>query len=165
MVSFRVLPGSNGNLNIRIDKTGTFKNEAGQGVDVVKGSSVSLPINPSSISKDATLAFLTIKAKSKDIDLSPEFNPNITDYSATVDRDITEVQVTPLPNNMFASLAISGNNNLQIGMNVIKIEVTAQDQETTMLYTIHITRKESFAPDSASLVEARIRLKADSLSE
>ncbi|MBR5181333.1 MAG: cadherin-like beta sandwich domain-containing protein [Clostridiales bacterium] len=154
MVSFRVLPGSNGNLNIRIDKTGTFKNEAGQGVDVVKGNSVSLPINPSSISKDATLAFLTIKAKSKDIDLSPEFNPNITDYSATVDRDITEVQVTPLPNNMFASLAISGNNNLQIGMNVIKIEVTAQDQETTMLYTIHITRKESFAPDSASLVDA-----------
>ena len=150
MVSFRVLPGSSGNLNIKIDKTGTFKNEAGQAVDVVKGSYVSLSINPSSISKDATLAFLTVK----DVNLSPEFNPNITDYSATVDRDVKEVQVTPMPNNMSASLAISGNNNLQIGMNVIKIEVTAQDQETTMLYTIHITRKESFAPDSATLVDA-----------
>jgi hypothetical protein len=59
-----------------------------------------------------------------------------------------------MPNNMFASLAISGNNNLQIGMNVIKIEVTAQDRETTMLYTVHITRKESYAPDSATLVDA-----------
>ena len=150
MVSFRVLPGSSGNLNIRIDKTGTFTNEAGQAVETVKGNSVSLSINPSSISKDATLAFLTVK----DVDLSPEFNPNITDYSATVDRDVKEVQVTPMPNNMFASLAISGNNNLQIGMNVIKIEVTAQDRETVMLYTIHITRKESFAPDSATLVDA-----------
>ena len=149
MVSFRVLPGTSGNLNISIDKTGTFKNEAGEAADVVKGNSVSLSINASSISKDATLAFLTVKG----VDLSPDFNPNITDYSATVDRETTEVQVTPMANNMFASLAISGNNNLQIGMNVIKIEVTAQDQETVMLYTIHITRKESFAPDSATLVD------------
>ena len=150
MVSFRVLPGSSGNLNIRIDKTGSFVNDAGEEADVVKGNSVSISINPSSISKDATLAFLTIN----NVDISPDFNPNITDYSATVARDVTEVQVTPMPNNMFASLAISGNNNLQIGMNVIRIEVTAQDRETTMLYTIHITRKESFAPDSATLVDA-----------
>ncbi|MBR3464211.1 MAG: cadherin-like beta sandwich domain-containing protein [Clostridiales bacterium] len=150
MVSFRVLPGSSGNLNIRIDKTGSFVNDAGEEAEVVKGNSVSISINPSSISKDATLAFLTIN----NVDISPDFNPNITDYSATVARDVTEVQVTPMPNNMFASLAISGNNNLQIGMNVIRIEVTAQDRETTMLYTIHITRKESFAPDSATLVDA-----------
>lgn len=149
-VSFRVLPDSSGNLNFNIEKTGTFKNDKGEEADLVKGSSVSLSINPSSISKDATLAFLTIKG----VDITPEFNPNITDYSATVDRDVTEVQVTPMPNNMFASLAISGTKNLQIGMNVIKIEVSAQDGETAMLYTIHITRKESLAPDSASLVDA-----------
>ena len=122
MVSFRVLPGTSGNLNIRIDKTGSFTNDTGEEADVVKGNSVSLSINPSSISKDATLAFLTIN----NVDISPEFNPNITDYSATVARDVTEVQVTPMPNNMFASLAISGNNNLQIGMNVIKIEDTGR---------------------------------------
>lgn len=148
-VSFRVLPGSSGNLNIKIDKTGSFKNIAGEEAEVVKGNSVSLSINPSSISKDATLAFLTIN----NINITPEFNPNITDYSATVDRDVTEVQVTPTPNNINARIAISGNNNLQLGMNVIKIEVTAQDGETVMLYTVHITRKESFAPDSATLVD------------
>lgn len=149
-VSFRVLPDSSGNLNFRIEKTGSFKDDQGKEADIVTGNSVSLPISPSSISKDATLAFLTIKG----VDITPEFNPNITDYSATVDRDVTEIQVTPMPNNMFASLAISGTKNLQIGLNVVKIEVSAQDGETTMLYTIHVTRKESLAPDSASLVDA-----------
>ena len=153
-VSFRVLQGSNGNLNIYIDKTGIFKNGAGEAVDVIKGNSVSLSINPSSISKDATLAFLTLNDAMKDVELSPEFNPNITDYSATVDRDTTEVNVNVTSNNVYASVAISGNKNLQIGMNVIKIEVTAQDHETTIPYTIHITRKESFAPESATLVDA-----------
>ena len=148
MVSLRVKPESNGNLNIRIENTGTFKTDSGEKFDVVKGSSVSLPINASSISKDATIAFLTLQ----DVTLSPEFNPNITDYSATVERSVTEVQVTATPNNMFASIVIDNNKNLQIGMNVISIDVTAQDGETKMHYTIHITRKESYAPDNATLL-------------
>ncbi len=148
-VSLRVKPESAGNLNISIDSTGVFQNDSGEKADVVKGTSLSLPINVNSVSKDATLAFLSLKG----VDISPEFNPNITDYSATVDRAVTEVQVTATANNMFASVVIVNNKNLQVGMNVIVIDVTAQDGETLMHYTIHITRKESYVPENATLVD------------
>lgn len=150
MVSLRVRPDSTGNLKINIEKTGTFKNETGKPIDVVKGASVQIPINATAVSKDAKIAFLTLK----DVDISPDFNPNITDYSATVERGVTEVQVTVTPNNMWASVEIFGNKNLQVGMNVIRINVTAQDGETTMHYTVHITRKESYVPENATLVDA-----------
>ena len=150
MVSLRIRPESTGSLNIKIDSTGVFKNDSGEKANVVKGASVSLPISVTSVSKDATLAFLSLNG----VDISPDFNPNITDYSATVERSVTEVQVTATPNNMFASVIIDNNKNLQIGMNVISIDVTAQDGETKMHYTIHITRKESFAPSNATLVDA-----------
>ena len=148
-VSLRVKPESVGNLNIGIESTGVFKNDAGEKQDVVKGSSVSLPISINTVSKDATLAFLSLDG----VSISPEFNPNITDYSATVERAVTEVQVTATANNMFASVVIDNNRNLQVGMNVISIDVTAQDSETKMRYTIHITRKESFVPENATLVD------------
>lgn len=150
MVSLRVKPESSGNLNIRLDNIGTFKNDSGAKADVVKGDSVSLPISVTTISKDATLAFLSLKG----VDISPDFNPNITDYSASVERAVTEVQVTATANNMFASVVIENNKNLQVGMNVITIDVTAQDGETKMRYTVHITRKESYVPDNATLVDA-----------
>ena len=150
MVSLRIRPESTGNLNIKIESAGTFKNDSGEKADVAKGSALSLPISVTTVSKDATLAFLSLNG----VDISPDFNPNITDYSATVERSVTEVQVTATPNNMFASVIIDNNKNLQIGMNVISIDVTAQDGETKMHYTIHITRKESFAPSNATLVDA-----------
>ncbi len=150
MVSLRVKPESSGNLNIRIENTGVFKNDSGEKADVVKGAFVSLPISATNISKDATLAFLSLK----DVYITPDFNPNITDYSATVERAVTEVQVTATANNMFASVVIENNKNLQVGMNVIIIDITAQDGETKMRYTVHITRKESYVPDNATLVDA-----------
>ena len=149
MVSLRIRPESAGNLNIKIESTGTFKNDSGEKADVVKGASVSLPISVTTISKDATLAFLSLDG----VAITPDFNPNITDYSATVERAVTEVQVTATANNMWAAIVIENNKNLQIGMNVISIDVTAQDGETKMHYTIHITRKESFAPSNATLVD------------
>lgn len=151
MVSLRVKPGVNGNLNIRVENTGTFKDDRGVKADVVKGNYVSLPISASTISKDATIAFLTLNG----VDITPDFNPNITDYTATVERSVTEVQVTATPNNMWAAVVIENNKNLQIGMNVISIDVTAQDGETKMHYTIHITRKESYAPSNATLVDVQ----------
>lgn len=150
MVSLRVRPGSNGNLNVRIDKTGDFKTDTGMKVDVINGASVALPINASAISKNATIAFLTLKG----VEISPEFNPNITDYSASVERSVTEVQVTAIPNNSWAAVVIENNKNLQVGMNVITIDVTAQDGVSKMRYTVHITRKESSVPDNATLVDA-----------
>jgi hypothetical protein len=56
---------------------------------------------------------------------------------------------------MWAAVVIENNKNLQIGMNVISIDVTAQDGETKMHYTIHITRKESYAPSNATLVDVQ----------
>ena len=78
-VSLRVKPESVGNLNIGIESTGVFKNDAGEKQDVVKGSAVSLPISINTVSKDATLAFLSLDG----VSISPEFNPNITDYYST----------------------------------------------------------------------------------
>ena len=68
-------------------------------------------------------------------------------YTATVPNDVTSVTVTATPVNEFATVqSITGNDNLQVGTNTIKVVVKAQNGALAQ-YTITLTREEGQAAD------------------
>ena len=148
-LSFRIKPNAVGEFDAWLDDLGEFKNSSGEGAELTKGSGTTLPINEATISSDATLAFLKISG----VQLTPEFNPNITSYSATVERSVTDLQVNAIASNLWAAVIIDGDKDLSIGENEITIDVTAQDGVSWMHYSIHITRNESYVPVDAALVD------------
>ena len=147
-ILLRIYPESKGEINCWLSSIGDFKTPNGN-VSSRIGSGITVPIRRASISSDATIAFLKVRGTS----ITPEFNPNITDYSCSVERSVSEVQVSVTTNNLWAAVVINGNQDLNLGDNVVSIDVTAQDGVSRMHYTIHVTRKESNIPDNASLVD------------
>ena len=100
------------------------------------------------LASDATLSNLTLS----DIGFGT-FSPETTSYTAEVANDVSEMTVTPTVNHSGASYTIEldgvevttdGEVELAVGGNVITIEVTAEDGETTLTYTVTITREDPY---------------------
>ena len=97
------------------------------------------------LSSDATLSALTLS----DIDFGT-FSSDTTSYTADVANDVSETTITAAANHMGASYVIKldevedsdGDVMLEVGENVITVEVTAEDGETNLTYTVTITREE-----------------------
>ena len=78
----------------------------------------------------------------------PGFSSLIFNYTPSVAHTLTETTVTPTPYHPGASYVIKvggvtdadGVIALSVGSNVITIEVTAEDGQTTLTYTITVTR-------------------------
>ena len=147
-VILRLFPESNGDIDCWISEVGEFRSSQ-ETISAKIGSGVTMPINRAGMSSDATLASLKIKGAT----ISPEFNPNITDYSCSVERSVSELQVNVIASNLWAAIIIDGNQHLSMGENVISINVTAQDGSSHMRYTVHVERRESDVPSNASLVD------------
>ena len=97
------------------------------------------------LSSDATLSALTLS----DIDFGT-FSSGTTSYTADVTNDVSETTITAAANHMGASYVIKldevedsdGDVMLEVGENVITVEVTAEDGETNLTYTVTITRED-----------------------
>ena len=84
------------------------------------------------LSSDAALSALVLS----DVDFGT-FDPATTDYAADVANDVLETTVTPTSNHSGASYVIrlggfeaaAGEFSLEVGDNVITVEVTAEDGE------------------------------------
>ena len=91
------------------------------------------------------------------------FDPATTEYAADVDHDVTETTVTVTANDGGATYAIKlggvadddGIVSLAVGSNVIAVEVTAEDGQTTKTYTVTVTRA---APPSADATLSSLAL-------
>ena len=103
-------------------------------------------------STDATLSGLTLSG----VDFGA-FDPATTGYAASVANGVDETTVTPATNDDGATYVVklggAADNDsvipLAVGSNVITIEVTAGDGQTTKTYTITVTRAEAEpTPDS-----------------
>lgn len=71
--------------------------------------------------------------------LSPAFSPDITEYTSTVNADVTSVSVQAVPRASGAVIAsVEGRDGLQPGVNTIKVTCSAQDNTYTV-YTITLT--------------------------
>ena len=100
-------------------------------------------------SSDATLSALTISSGT----LSPSFTSGTTSYTANVSNLTTSVTLTPTVNEVNATtvqyLGATGTTSftgaLNVGANVIRVVVTAQNG-TTSTYTVTVTRLTTCAP-------------------
>ena len=96
------------------------------------------------------------------------FSSGTTSYSAQVANSVSRTTVAPTVNHSGASYVIKrggaidadGVIVLSVGANVITVEVTAQDGNTTRTYTVTVTRAE---PDTRSPLSSDATLSALSL--
>lgn len=98
------------------------------------------------LSADNSLKSLVLSAGT----LSPAFKYSTVNYKATVPHDVTNIAVSAVASNAKATVeSVTGNNNLQVGENVIKIVVKAENG-TTATYAIKVTRLAADAAPSDS---------------
>ena len=101
---------------------------------------------PPQLSSDASLSALTLSGVN-----FGAFAPGTTSYTAQVANSVSQTTVTPTVNHSGASHAIKlggvadadGVINLNVGSNVITVEVTAEDGQTTQTYTVTVTRQDA----------------------
>ena len=101
------------------------------------------------VSTDATLSGLTLSG----IDFGT-FASGTTSYTASVANTVSQTTVTPTVNHSGAEYVTKldgvddadGVVSLSVGSNVITVEVTAEDDETTQTYTVTVTRAENALP-------------------
>jgi len=91
--------------------------------------------------------------------LSPSFSSSQPNYTARVGNDVTSVAVTAVTDDQNATFAVSGNTSLAVGANTITVTVTAEDGETTMVYTIAVTRVEEGVDPNDTIEDARQALQ------
>ena len=126
---------------------------------------VRTPPEPGStpLSSDATLSDLTLTGVDFEatdrIFVGPGFNSTVISYVGSVANSVTETTVTATTRHSSATYAVKlggvadadGTVSLAVGRNVITVEVTAEDGETTRTYTVTVTRVSSDASTDATL--------------
>ena len=88
-------------------------------------------------SNNANLSTMGISPKEYDF---TGFNKNKTSYSVTVPNDVDSLKVVYKTENAKAKVVVTGNNDLEVGSNAIKVVVTAEDGKTKKTYTIKVTK-------------------------
>lgn len=69
--------------------------------------------------------------------LYPSFKSNIYSYNLNINQEISNLDITAVPQNAKAKVEIEGNENIHEGENIIKINVTAENEETVRTYKIN----------------------------
>ena len=109
----------------------------------IKAAGIQVAVAQTTLSADNSLEVLSLSAGT----LSPDFTGKTVQYTATVPNDVTSVTVTATPVNEFATVqSITGNDNLQVGTNTIKVVVKAQNGALAQ-YTITLTREDGQTAD------------------
>lgn len=96
-------------------------------------------VKPAEVTKsdDATLKSLEVAGQT----INPAFDANNLNYTLIVDNNVENLDVNAIANDSKATVAISGNKGLKVGVNAITITVTAEDG-TVKNYIINVTRKD-----------------------
>lgn len=88
-------------------------------------------------SNNANLSTLGVTPKEYDF---TGFNKDKTSYSVTVPNNVDKLNVAYKTADAKATAKVTGNTNLEVGTNNIKVVVTAEDGKTTKTYTIKVTK-------------------------
>lgn len=76
-----------------------------------------------------------------DGEIKPNFEKNTTSYNIKVPNDVIKLDLKVAAEDNKSTVIINGNDNLKEGMNVITIEVTAEDG-SLRVYTLNVERSE-----------------------
>lgn len=82
--------------------------------------------------------------------LSPEFDPEKTNYSLFVPSNVNEIKLSAIPENSDARVNITGNTGLKLGDNYINIDVSMGDIKTQ--YKIIVTKSDDFLKSNSYLL-------------
>ena len=114
---------------------------------------------------DATLSRLIITDGTKTLKLTPSFDSNTEDYTASVANSMSSVHVILAVSQAGATIAFSSGSFVQaviVGPNAIDIIVTAEDGTTTKTYTVVVTR--ASASDSTDATLSGLSISAGTLN-
>ncbi len=87
------------------------------------------------------------------VSISPDFDPAVTEYTATVGAEVNTVAVSAVAADGSASVEISGGDNLTGGQNTVTVTVSLG--ENTKTYTIQV-EKVSTLTESLSLAQITV---------
>ena len=87
-------------------------------------------------SNDASLDIMRVNREG----ISPDFDKNIKEYYLIVDESVDKLDLTAIATNKKAEVKITGNDNLKMGINKIKILVTSEDKTKKEEYVIYVTK-------------------------
>lgn len=75
--------------------------------------------------------------------IKQEFKANVLEYSIDVNSELNEIEVTAVAEDEKAIVKVEGNKNLQIGENIVKIIVTAEDGKTKKEYKLKVNKADN----------------------
>lgn len=144
-----------GSSKIALAASGGVVSQTNEALDSMEGSSTTIKVSNAAsanaaddtkLSADNSLKALSISPGT----LSPAFAGKTVQYTATVANDVTRVEVSATPANEKATVeSVTGNENLSVGNNAVKIVVKAENG-VTATYTITVTRQETAASSEKS---------------
>lgn len=76
----------------------------------------------------------------ENITLEPEFEASVTNYKATVENNISQVNILAIPENINAKVSIEKDSELKVGNNIANITVLAEDGISQKKYVVNIHR-------------------------
>jgi methionine-rich copper-binding protein CopC len=103
-----------------------------------------IPVEQPVVSADNNLATLASNVVELD------FDAQVTSYNVTVAHNVRSLGLTATAAHNKATVSIVGDNNFQVGENVIEIRVTAEDG-TKKTYYVHVFRESSVNNNLQSL--------------
>ena len=103
-----------------------------------QGSSTVTISSAASASNNAILSSLVVSPGT----LTPEFVNNVTDYSVIVGTSVDTLAINAVTADTGATVAVTGNEQLNMGENNVAITVTAADGSTQATYNIKVTKQE-----------------------
>jgi beta-N-acetylglucosaminidase len=81
--------------------------------------------------------------------LTPDFNYSTMNYSMTVENSVNTINIGAQKVEQNAIISGIGTKNLNVGLNVVDVSVTAQNGDVRK-YTLNIIRKEGFGEETTS---------------
>lgn len=142
--------GEAGSTNVVV--IGEFYNSKGEKIDI-KSSYLEIKIKETEdknekekvIDNNVKLSVLRLNKEG----ISPEFNKDIKEYYFITNEYTNNLEVTAIPENNDATVIISGNDNLKMGLNTISIKVKSNNYEEE--YKIYVTKTNDIKKANSNL--------------
>lgn len=149
-----IVPSRIKKLTFEVEKGHKYQTVTGDGtIELVAGEN-EIQINVTSedgmytntyiyhITRDMTGNCLLESLTIDNVETDMEFNQDILEYFVVVENEVTNLDITAIPEMKEITPIIEGNTNLKVGLNDIYVIVTAPNGEQ-LVYIIHAYRKQS----------------------
>ena len=87
----------------------------------------------------------------------PDFNKDIYNYYLTVNDNINNIEVLTIGENNNSKITVTGNENLKDSLNIIKIQVTSEDNANNSEYIINVTKTNNIEDANTNLETLAIK--------